>query len=147
MWTPQNGFFRKPIFLKTYTCARSLKRWRFFCTQSWLFKNLGDNREKKLFEQKICKSEKKKLAFCYKIVRKSVRLTEHAKAVYKLFFILSPPRPILRCPETRFISHENANFLFSVFRVVQGEAKPPKIMGCCRANFAFFHARKTGTFR
>ena len=53
----------------------------------------------------------------------------------------------LRCPETLFISHENANFLFSVFRVVQGEAKTPKIMGCCRANFAFLHALKMGTFR
>ena len=37
--------------------------------------------------------------------------------------------------------------LFSVFRVVQGEAKTPKIMGCCRANFAFLHALKIGTFR
>ena len=53
----------------------------------------------------------------------------------------------LRCPGTLFISHENANFLFSVFRVVQGEAKTPKIMGCCRANFAFLHALKIGTFR
>ena len=54
---------------------------------------------------------------------------------------------ILRCPETLFISHENANFLFSAFRVVQGEAKTPKIMGCCRANFAFLHTLKIGTFR
>ena len=54
---------------------------------------------------------------------------------------------ILRCPGTLFISHENANFLFSVFRVVQGEAKTPKIMGCCRANFAFLHTLKIGTFR
>ena len=53
----------------------------------------------------------------------------------------------LRCPGTLFISHENANFLFSVFRVVQSEAKTPKIMGCCRANFAFLHALKIGTFR
>ena len=53
----------------------------------------------------------------------------------------------LRCPETLFISHENANFLSSVFRVVQSEAKTPKIMGCCRANFAFLHALKIGTFR
>ena len=52
-----------------------------------------------------------------------------------------------RRPGTLFISHENANFLFSVFRVVQGEAKTPKIMGCCRANFAFLHALKIGTFR
>ena len=52
----------------------------------------------------------------------------------------------LRCPETLFISHENANFLFSVFRVVQGEAKTPKIMGCCRANFAFLHALKDWHF-
>ena len=58
---------------------------------------------------------------------------------------LKPRR--LRCPETLFISHENANFLFSVFRVVQSEAKTPKIMGCCRANFAFLHALKIGTFR
>ena len=34
VWTPQNGSFRKPIFLKTYTCARSLKRWRFFWTEN-----------------------------------------------------------------------------------------------------------------
>ena len=53
----------------------------------------------------------------------------------------------LKCPETLFISHENANFLFSVFRVVQDEAKTPKIMGCCRANCAFLHALKIGTFR
>ena len=53
----------------------------------------------------------------------------------------------LRCPETLFISHEHANFLFSVFRVVRGEAKTPKIMGCCRAIFAFLHALKIGTFR
>ena len=53
----------------------------------------------------------------------------------------------LRCPETLFISHENPNFLFSVFRVVQSEAKTPKLMGSCRANFAFLHARKIGTFR
>ena len=53
----------------------------------------------------------------------------------------------LRCPETLFISHEKANFLFSVFRVVQGEEKTIKIMGCCRANFAFLHALKIGTFR
>ena len=52
----------------------------------------------------------------------------------------------LRCPETLFISHENANFLFSAFRVVQGEAKTPKIMGCCRANFAFLHALKIWHF-
>ena len=55
---------------------------------------------------------------------------------------------LLRCPETLFISHENANFpFFSVFRVVQGETKTPKIMGCCRANFALLHALKIGTFR
>ena len=53
----------------------------------------------------------------------------------------------LRCPGTLFISHEHANFLFSVFRVVQGEAKTQKIMGCCRAIFAFLHALKIGTFR
>ena len=40
----------------------------------------------------------------------------------------------------------NANFLFSVFRMVQGEAKTPKIMGCCTANFAFLPALKIGTF-
>ena len=28
VWTPQNGSFRKRIFLKTYTCARSLSRGR-----------------------------------------------------------------------------------------------------------------------
>ena len=56
-------------------------------------------------------------------------------------------KPGLRCPGTLFISHEHANFLFSVFRVVQGEAKTPKIMGCCRAIFAFLQALKIGTFR
>ena len=44
----------------------------------------------------------------------------------------------LRCPETLFISHEHANFLFSGFRVVQGEAKTPKIMGYCRAFLHFY---------
>ena len=53
----------------------------------------------------------------------------------------------LMCPETLFISHENANFLFSVVRMVQGEAKTPKIRWCCRANFAFLPALKIGTFR
>ena len=53
---------------------------------------------------------------------------------------------LLRCPETFFISHEHANFLFSVFRVVQGQAKTPNIMGSCRAIFAFLHALKIGTF-
>ena len=62
--------------------------------------------------------------------------------------ITAPCEPSsLRCPETLFISHEHANFLFSVFRVVQGEAKTSKIMGCCRAIFAFLHALKIGTFR
>ena len=60
---------------------------------------------------------------------------------------LKNPKTCLRCPETLFISHENANFLFSAFRVVQGEAKTPKIMGCCRVNFAFLQALKIGTFR
>ena len=56
-------------------------------------------------------------------------------------------RNLLRCPETLFISHENANFLFSVFRMVEVEAKKtPKIMGCCRAIFAFLPALKIGTF-
>ena len=53
----------------------------------------------------------------------------------------------LRCPETLFISHEHANFLFSVFRVVQDEAKTLKIMGCCGASFAFLHALKIGILR
>ena len=53
----------------------------------------------------------------------------------------------LRCPETLFISHENANFLFSVFRVGQGETQTPKIIWCCRANFAFLPALKIGTLR
>ena len=58
-----------------------------------------------------------------------------------------PTLSCLRCPETRFISHEKANILLSVLRVVQGEAKTPKIMRCCRAVFAFLHALKIGTFR
>ena len=66
--------------------------------------------------------------------------------VLPLFYLLGRFER-LRCPETFFISHENANFLFSVFRVVQSEAKTPKIMGCCRANFAFLHALNIGTFR
>ena len=72
---------------------------------------------------------------------------------FALVFLLQTFRQTstLRCPcrETfPMISHENANFLFSVFRVVQGEAKTPKTMpGCCRANFAFLHALMIGTFR
>ena len=66
--------------------------------------------------------------------------------VSKLFRKMKPDTS-LRCPGTLFISHEHAIFLFSVFRVVQGEAKTPKIMGCCRAIFAFLHALKIGTFR
>ena len=38
-------------------------------------------------------------------------------------------------------------FFFFVFRVVQGEAKTPKIKACCRAKFVFLHAPKFGTFR
>ena len=53
----------------------------------------------------------------------------------------------LRCPGTLFISHEHANFLFSVISLVQGEAKTLKIMGCCRAIFASLHAPKIDTFR
>ena len=37
-----------------------------------------------------------------------------------------------------FISHENANFPFSVFRVVQGEAKTPKINGLLQSKFCIF---------
>ena len=58
----------------------------------------------------------------------------------------SDSKMTLRCPGTLFISHEHANFPFSVFRVVHCEAKTPKIMGCCRAIFAFLHALKIGTF-
>ena len=76
-----------------------------------------------------------KLSFERRFVRKRQR-----------HFVLSVVWP-LKCPGTLFISHENANFLFSVFWVVQSEAKTPKIMGCCRANFAFLHALKIGTFR
>ena len=53
---------------------------------------------------------------------------------------------LIKVSRDTFHCHENANFLFSVFRVVQGEAKTPKIMGCCRANFAFLPALKIGTF-
>ena len=59
------------------------------------------------------------------------------------FFFLA----VLRCPETLSISHENANFLFSVVRVVQGEAKTPKIMGCLQGKFCIFTCLKIGTFR
>ena len=52
----------------------------------------------------------------------------------------------LRCPETLFISHENPNFLFSAFSIAHAETKTPKIIGCCRANFAFLPALKIGTF-
>ena len=53
---------------------------------------------------------------------------------------------IIRCPETLFISHENANFLFSAFSIIQGETKTPKIMGCCRANFRIFTCLEDGHF-
>ena len=49
-------------------------------------------------------------------------------------------------PGTLFISHEHANFLFSVFRVVQGEAKTPKIMGCVQGNFCIFTCPKDWHF-
>ena len=38
------------------------------------------------------------------------------------------------------------NFLFSVFRVVQGEARTPRIMGRCRAIFCFFTCPKDSHF-
>ena len=91
---------------------------------------------------------------CTKIscVRKVGEPRIRKMSAYEIFWIYSiscnsfPNVIHWRCPETLFISHENANFLFSVFRVVQDEAKTPKIMGCCRANFAFLPALKMGTF-
>ena len=38
-------------------------------------------------------------------------------------------------------------FFFQSLEWFQGQAKTPKIMGCCRANCAFLHALKVGTFR
>ena len=51
----------------------------------------------------------------------------------------------LRCPETLFISHENANF-FSVVRVVQGEAKASKNNGVLQGKVCLLPALKIGTF-
>ena len=48
--------------------------------------------------------------------------------------------------QRHFISHEHANFLFSVFRVVQGEAKTPKIMGGLQGNFCIFTCLKDWHF-
>ena len=48
-------------------------------------------------------------------------------------------------PETLFISHEQANFLFSVFRVVQGEAKTQK-NGVLQGNFCIFTCPKDWHF-
>ena len=85
------------------------------------------------------------LWWCKRVtLRTYVRLTDIQPPLSRVVHVLIDS---LRCPETLFISRENANFLFSVFRVVQGEAKTPKIMECCRANFAFLHALKIGTFR
>ena len=55
-------------------------------------------------------------------------------------------RATLRCPETLFISHENANFLFSVFRVVQGEAKNTKNNGVFQGKFCIFTCPKDWHF-
>ena len=63
---------------------------------------------------------------------------------FSFYLFCSVDSTKLRCPETLFISHEHANFLFSVFRVVLGEAKTPQIMGCCRAHFAFLPALNRG---
>ena len=74
--------------------------------------------------------------------------------IQKCYFWLKkiPKGPFLIWPLT--VSRDTFHFpwtrkfsLFSVFRVVQGEAKTPKIMGCCKAIFAFLHALKIGTFR
>ena len=91
---------------------------------------------------KVAKYEKPTRGLTVLSLRGRVFSLLHAWAL-----LLQRPPPGLRCPETLFISHEHTNFLFSVFRVVQGEAKTPKIMGCCRAIFAFLHALKIGTFR
>ena len=89
------------------------------------------------------------IAFRFATFQKRKKKTEITKRELWAQKIGTPKlrRNNLRCPETLFISHENAKFLFSIFRVVQGEAKPPKLMGCCRASFAFLHALKIGTFR
>ena len=71
----------------------------------------------------------------------------HDEHLNKLMRRIQKANVHLRCPGTLFISHEHGNFPFSVFRVVHGEAKTPKIMRCCRAFFAFLHALKIGTFR
>ena len=70
----------------------------------------------------------------------------HAHA---LFFNISLSNILLSFKVSRDTFHFlwTRKFFFSVFRVVQGEAKTPKIMGCCRAVFAFLHALKIGTFR
>ena len=78
--------------------------------------------------------------------KKTYRFLSTTMPAFRQLWNVCPVTVCLRCPETLFIFHENANFLFSVFRVVQGEAKTPKIMGCCRANFAFLPALKIGTF-
>ena len=52
----------------------------------------------------------------------------------------------LRCPETHFIFHEKANFLFSAFSIFQGETKTPKRKVCFTGNFAFLPDLKIGTF-
>ena len=71
------------------------------------------------------------IGFLYKVVHKNGRLRKFNRSREIGF-------NFLRCPETLFISHEEANFLFSVFRVVQGEAKNTKNNGVLQGKFCIF---------
>ena len=100
-----------------------------------------------LFFQQWMWYHKTSLEFCWNRYRRTFGLLALSETEKDMNVILNRHQYSFWCPETLFISYENTNLLFAVFRVVQGEAKTPKIMGCCRANFAFLHALKTGTFR
>ena len=72
------------------------------------------------------------------------------KPIFFLFLFFWPDnfqRVKLKVSRDTFHFPWKRKFIFSIVRMVQGEAKTPKIMGCCRANFAFLPAPKIGTFR
>ena len=87
------------------------------------------------------------------MIKVGALLQDEGPWFFTLFSREEPPfhgwlkRAGLRCPETLFISHENAYFRFSALSIVQGETKTPKIIGCWRANFAFLPDLRIGTFR
>ena len=113
-------------------CGRSKEKRKFWGFYHLTFLNWG---ERTCLRQKVTVVTRK-MVEKLRILRKNIfgkSLTKYApsgvqntirnrKSRYRFFKYGSL---WLRCPETLFISHENANFLFSVLRVDPGEAKTP----------------------